>query len=260
MTSTLRHRQIKKMCDAAFVSKKGGPPQMPKSLVPKMRRSLAGQCVEIGVPFSRIELTRGEAGWEVAGTPYPRPEHAVAALMRTNGWTCATCEGGPMLLLMKAACLQRLMDLNEFGAADSLRRFLEAQFVINARDIDSIIRAIATTSIDQVCANFEAIYAAGVDEYYPGVSVDLIRQLHGALGPMLPRIATRFATDPYAFRAGWPDITAVRDGTILLREVKTSDKLHASQQRTIGGLLIPEGMSVDVLQLVASKMAAPTPR
>ncbi|USR02342.1 hypothetical protein [Sphingomonas aerolata] len=77
---------------------------------------------------------------------------------------------------------------------------------------------------------------------------------------MLPRIATRFATDPYAFCAGWPDITAVRDGTILLRDVKTSDKLHASQQQTIGGLLIPEGMPVDVFQLVASKMAAPPTR
>jgi hypothetical protein len=165
-----------------------------------------------------------------------------------------------MLLLLKAACLQRLMELNELGAADSLRRFLEAQFVINARNIDSIIVAIATTSVDQVCVNFEAIYEAGVDEYYPGVSVDLIRQLHGALGPMLPHIAARFATDPYAFRAGWPDVTAVRNGTVLLREVKTSDKLHASQLQTIGGMLIPEGMPVDVFQLVASKMPAPPPR
>ena len=165
-----------------------------------------------------------------------------------------------MLLLMKAACLQRLMELNKLGATDSLRRFLEAQFVINAQNIDTIIAAIATTSIDQVCANFEAIYAAGVDEYYPGVSVDLIRQLHGALGPLLPRIAARFATDPYAFRSGWPDVTAVRDGMILLREVKTSDKLHASQLQTIGGMLIAEGMPVDVLQLVAAKIAAPTSR
>ena len=233
---------------------------MPKSLVPKMRRSLADQCAEIGVPFSRIELPRDHAGWKVSGKPYLRPEHAVAALMRADGWTCATCEGGAMLLLMKAACLQRLMELNKLGATDSLRRFLEAQFVINAQNIDSIIAAIATTSIDQVCANFEAIYAAGVDEYYPGVSVDLIRQLHGALGPLLPRIAARFATDPYAFRAGWPDVTAVRDGMILLREVKTSDKLHASQMQTIGGMLIAEGMPVDVLQLVAAKIAAPTSR
>jgi len=52
---------------------------------------------------------------------YQRPEHAAAAIMRAEGWTCATCEGGPMLLLMKAAFLERLMELNALGAAGAAR-------------------------------------------------------------------------------------------------------------------------------------------
>ena len=72
-----------------------------------------------------------------------------------------------MLLLMKAACLERLMELNTLGAADSLTRFLEAQFVINAAHLDSIYDAIDRATTAQVRRNFEAIYAAGVDEYYP---------------------------------------------------------------------------------------------
>lgn len=174
-------------------------------------------------------------------------------MMRAEGWTCATCEGGPMLLLMKAACLERLMELNTLGAADSLTRFLEAQFVINAAHLDSIFAAIGRATAAQVRRNFEAIYAAGVDEYYPGVTGELIEQLHAALSPRLASIAARFAADPYCYRAGWPDITAVRNGTVLFREIKTTDKLHRSQLETIGNVLLPEGLTVDVLQIAAPK-------
>lgn len=167
-----------------------------------------------------------------------------------------------MLLLMKAACLERLMELNTLGAADSLTRFLEAQFVINVVHMDSIIKAIHAATTAQVVRNFEAIYAAGVDEYYPGVSAELIGQLHTALGAQLHHIATRFASDTYCYRAGWPDITAVRDGEVLFREIKTTDKLHRSQIETITTVLLPEALSVDVLQLVAdkSKGASASPR
>ncbi|WP_185867700.1 hypothetical protein [Sphingomonas sp. TF3] len=67
------------------------------------------------------------------------------------------------------------MELNTLGPADSLTRFLEAQFVINAAHLDSIYDAIGRTTTAQVRRNFEAIYAAGVDEYYPGVTGDLVR-------------------------------------------------------------------------------------
>jgi len=215
--------------------------------------SLRAQCDALGVAFDRRELPRDVVGWHVDGRAYYRPEHAAAAILRAEGWTCATCEGGPMLLLMKAACLERLMELNTLGAADSLTRFLEAQFVINAAHLDSIYAAIGRATTAQVRENFEAIYAAGVDDCYPGVTGDLIDQLHVALGPQLPSIAARFASDSYCYRAGWPDITAVRNGTVLFREIKTSDKLHRSQLETIGNVLLPEGLAVDVLQIAAPK-------
>ena len=158
-----------------------------------------------------------------------------------------------MLLLMKAACLERLMELNTLGAADSLTRFLEAQFVINAAHLDTIYDAIGRATTAQVRRNFEAIYAAGVDEYYPGVTGELIEQLHTAIGSQLASIAARFAGDSYCYRAGWPDITAVRQGSVLFREIKTTDKLHRSQLETIGNVLLPEGLTVDVLQLAALK-------
>jgi len=200
-----------------------------------------------------VDLPKSPGGWEFSGRIYDRPEPAAAAIMRSEGWTCATCEGGPMLLLMKAACLERLMELNTLGAEDSLRRFLEAQFVINREHMSSIIAAIGEASTAQVRRNFDAIYAAGVDEYYPGVTGELIEQLHDALAPKLPSIAARFAGDAYCHRAGWPDITAVRDGHVLFREIKTTDKLQASQLETIGNVLLPSNLAVDVLKLIPSR-------
>lgn len=211
-------------------------------MLAKLRTPLRDQCAALGVPLERIDLPRGPDGWHVAGHAHYRPEHAAAALLRVEGWTCATCEGGPMLLLMKAACLERLMELNTLGAADSLTRFLEAQFVINAAHLDSIYAAIGRATTAQVRRNFNAIYAAGVDEYYPGVTVELIELLHRALGQQLPSIAARFAGDAYCYRAGWPDLTAVRDGDVLFREIKTSDKLHRSQLETIANVPLPEGL------------------
>jgi hypothetical protein len=216
------------------------------------RISLRDQCDTLGLPFHRIEVSRSAEGWLVEDA-FHRPERAAAVMLRAEGWTCATCEGGPMLLLMKAACLERLMELSSLGAADSLTRFLEAQFVINADHLESIFDAISRATTAQVRRNFDAIYAAGVDAYYPGVSGDLIEQLHRALGSRLSSIASRFAGDAYCYRAGWPDITAVRDGTVLFREIKTTDKLHRSQIETIGNVLLPEGLNVDVLQLAAPK-------
>jgi hypothetical protein len=81
--------------------------------------TLSKQCSELGLPLQRVELPRSSEGWNVLGQVHRRPEAAAAAMLRAEGWTCAECEGGPMLLLIKAACLERLMELNILGPADS---------------------------------------------------------------------------------------------------------------------------------------------
>lgn len=156
---------------------------------------LSHQCEQLGVSFRRCELPRTASGWEAVGQSHGRPETAALALLRAEGWAGAVCEGGPILLLIKAACLPRLTEINTLGNSDNLTRFLEAQFAINADHLDSIYEAIGNATAAGVRANFEATYAAGVDQYYPGVSGSLIDQLYAALAPRLPMIAKRFAGD-----------------------------------------------------------------
>lgn len=181
---------------------------------------------------------------------HKRPEHAAAELMRGEGWAVSTCEGGPILLLMKAACLDLLMAMNRLGADDSLTRFFEAQVTIHQERVSEIADAVNAASTGTVVKNFERIYASGVDQYYPGVTTHLIEGMHTALGPKLGVIFQRFSTDPYKYRAGWPDLTLVRDDEVRFQEVKTSDKLHASQFATFGDVLVPCGFIPEVVQLV----------
>ena len=49
----------------------------------------------------------------------------------------------------------------------------------------------------------------------------------------------------------------MRQGSVLFREIKTTDKLHRSQLETISNVLLPEGLTVDVLQLAALKARLP---
>lgn len=120
---------------------------------------------------------------------------------------------------------------------------------INRDRIGEIGDAIGAADRSTVVRNFERIYAAGVDQYYPGVSVEFIEQLHIALAAKLPAIFARFSSDAYCYRAGWPDLTAVRGQDVRFREVKTSDKLHGSQLETIREVLQPCGLTIDVVQI-----------
>lgn len=215
--------------------------------------NLSEQCAHLGVGLHVEELVRTADGWHFDNRIHRRPEAVAAAQLASRGWTCASCEGGPILVLMQSACLPRLMEWNQFGAKDSLTRYFEAQVTINESKAGEIVEAIGNASRGDVVRAFEMIYATTVQERYPGLSRKLIDQLFSALQFVLPEIATIFVRDPYAYRAGWPDITAVQESQVRFLEIKTSDKLHEKQIKTISELLLPTGLDVGVVQLRKSR-------
>ena len=48
---------------------------------------------------------------------------------------------------------------------------------------------------------------------------------------------------------GWPDLTLIRDGKLKFVEVKTTDRLHASQVHTYLNVAIPLGLDFEIVQL-----------
>lgn len=212
--------------------------------------NLAAQCSALELPLLELAVPRVNGNWLVGDMAFARPEPAAKQLLVEDGWCAACCEGGPVLVLLKAACLELLAELNPFGRRDARTRFLEAQFTIHTAHTEDLVAAIASAGLDSVMRSFDEIYAEDfVRECYPGLTSDLIAALWEALAEKLPSLALRFAADPYLYRAGWPDITAVRNGQLPFREVKTTDKLHRSQIETLSGVILPEGLSCEIARL-----------
>ena len=187
--------------------------------------SLKAQCEELG-----LELR------DLAVEDLSEPEIAAWKHFRQEGYQGSWCEGGAILTLLKAMCLDTLARVNTFGSRDdACTRYLEAQFTIHAalrEDLHSAIRSATPRLIE---ANFNEIYShVFVRDVYPGLEVDFILALYERLGTSsLVDVATTFLQDPYQFRKGWPDLTLVDHDSAMFVEVKVRDKLHRSQLITI---------------------------
>jgi hypothetical protein len=199
---------------------------------------LEQQCEQLGLPI-----------YEAVGPYNSDPEHFLWRHFEGVGFCAAHCEGGAFLTLIKAAALSILAEINTFGSRDdACTRFLEAQFVIHKERMSYILNTIEHATLRDVEENFEEIYKHSiVQEAYPGLKKEFISSLFIALGPpCLRNIAEFLFEDPYCYRNGWPDLTLLKDDKIWLCEVKTTDRLHLSQVKTIPRIqnIIPARIAV----------------
>jgi hypothetical protein len=186
---------------------------------------LEKQCEQLGLPI-----------YEVVGPYNSEPEYFLWQHFKGLGFYIAYCEGGAFLTLIKAAALSILAEINTFGSRDdACTRFLEAQFTIHKKKSTDILDVIEHATLMDVEANFEEIYRHLIaQEAYPGLENAFISSLFSAIGSKcLRNIAEFLFEDPYCYRNGWPDLTLVKDGRIWLFEVKTTDRFHLSQIKTI---------------------------
>jgi len=188
---------------------------------------LSTQCEQLEIPIREIEGLNYES----------HPEQVAWLHLKEDGYEGSYCEGGAVLIMIRAAALDVLASLNTFGAReDACNRFTEAQLKIHEGRIPEITAAIEQASLDSVLKNFHEIYRSPmVQETYPDLTESCIGALFTAIGPKrLRKIAEAIAENPYQYRAGWPDLTLSKDDKMLWAEVKTTDKLHMSQIITIG--------------------------
>jgi hypothetical protein len=186
---------------------------------------LEQQCEQLGLPI-----------YDAVGPYNSEPEHFLWQHFKGLGFCVAYCEGGAFLTLIKAAALSILTEINTFNSTDdACTRFIEAQFTIHKEKAADILDVIEHAKLKDVEANFEEIYKHFiVQEAYPGLETAFISSLFSAVGSKcLRNIAEFLFEDSYCYRNGWPDLTLVKDGRIWLFEVKTTDRLHLSQIKTI---------------------------
>jgi hypothetical protein len=73
-----------------------------------------------------------------------KPERIVAEILRERGWEAASCEGGPILLMMKSLCFRWFSDRHGMGVEDAKSRYFEALCTIHkskATEIRDHLRA-----------------------------------------------------------------------------------------------------------------------
>lgn len=221
-----------------------------------LKLPLADQCELLGLPLQKLTIAKSELGWLVGGVPFSKPEPAAFAHLRTFGCLGLQSEGAGPLTLLKCAALDVLTELNTFGSRDdACSRYFEAQCVIHSAHRERIVDRIRNASAELVCKAFREVRAQPqFRALYPEMDEAGMEAIWTALGAeRWAMVAEAFFADPYGFRAGWPDLAVVDDGKVRLIEVKTTDKLHASQVRTFRDFLIPLGFCVEVLQLLPAR-------
>jgi hypothetical protein len=181
----------------------------------------------------------------------PSPESAALQLLRLEGWDGSACEGGAILLLLKSACFEYLVRVNSYGSReDTIRRYTEAQFTIHKNEAAEIVGTIQGAKRRDVLQNFAEIYADRfISSVYPGISEEFMGALFDSISPKLSAIASAFLEDSYQYRAGWPDLTLIRNDALRFVEVKTTDTLHASQVTILRRFAEPLDLNFSVLKL-----------
>ena len=120
---------------------------------------LAEQCSKLGLGLRTIE------GLEFRGSP----EIAAYDYFRANGYIGTRCEGGAVLVLIRAAALDYLHEINSFSSRrDACSRFTESQLFIHRDKINGICAEIEKTKSADIAENFREIYSnLEIESYYP---------------------------------------------------------------------------------------------
>ncbi|WP_367111106.1 VRR-NUC domain-containing protein [uncultured Psychrobacter sp.] len=204
--------------------------------------SLKKQCEELNLELHILELNY-----------QGKPEKAVLNHFKLQGCIGTTNEGFMLQNTLKALMLDELTKLNTFNSRnDACTRFLEAQLTIHEHSINIIIESIKSTSRLEFKNNLTEIISAlkfkGMED---GLSLEVGLALFDALNTeTFINLARKFSQEPYTYRKGWPDLTIVKNSQLKLIEVKTTDKLHTSQIKTIPMLVDVLGDNISVLKVV----------
>lgn len=231
-------------------------------------------AAKAGFTYLQIPITSGPAPkqWVCPRNgDFLSVERAVLSHFAKDGWQGYWREGGLLLSLIKA------MSFPEFGH-DERTRYIEALYTIAADPsygrsytVPELLENVAKATPEQISANFDHMDSSGpfvsaedgvtfasttsLQYFFPGLESWMLLELFDVAGrELIHQIATIFATDPYEYRRGWPDLTIWKDGMLRFVEVKApGDSLGKSQKVIAQTFARPLGldfMLVDVVHVV----------
>jgi len=222
----------------------------PKPLLTGIKR----QGARLGLPVDELDAhslrdSGGKTRWVNRSGQSVKPELLALEYYTNDGWRGSWCEGGTLNLAMKSAVLPFLIKHNSFGdPTDAIERYFEAQCEILRDRHGDLLTQIEIATRDQMLNMGTRLLADSfVQSAYPCVTLSGILALWEVLGQeTFLRITEVFLEDPYRFRAGWPDLTLVRENSVRFVEIKTTDTLRASQIAIVEHFARPIGLDFRV--------------
>jgi hypothetical protein len=214
--------------------------------------SLKKQCEIIGIQIETLKLKR----------EYADPSVNALFYFMKQGNRGSYCEGVAIRKVLFCLYAHRLIKIpikkgnNDFFDGLSTYPFaVGLDMLLNTdgvQDYDSLteelLSAINECNRDIFLTNYRELFPKGLCWY--GVDELFAVQLFDLLGiEELKNLARIIFSEPSAFYVGWPDLTLIRDGSVELLEVKTTDKLHESQLITIPAIIENCNINVKILKL-----------
>ncbi|KKC39520.1 hypothetical protein WH87_04825 [Devosia epidermidihirudinis] len=225
------------------------PPKVARSAFERL--SLRLQCEELAIPLTEMDARYDKASrrwYDEGGASYRRPEPLVAASIRRAGFEVAHCEGTALLMPMKALTFDWFLTNYEADHSWMRRWYFEGMCKTFEGRATEIRRSMARCQEPEFASHFDAIMS--VHDLGPeAVPRNLALLLAAHHRSTLLSIFDIFASDPYAYRAGWPDIVAVSETELRFVEVKTADRFHASQERVARAFRDALGLDFSVVRL-----------
>lgn len=198
-------------------------------------------------------------------------ERAVLAHFEQEGWRGYHREGGLLLNLIKCMSFPVLPERHRMTYIEAIY----AQNIAFKEDrvpVPHLLTSLQHATSEQVKRNFTSMLppppprplrrlisetppqAASVLDYFPGLETWMLLELLQVAGhDLLLRIASIFASDPYEYRRGWPDITMWKDGQLRFVEVKAPGDALGKSQRTIARTFAePLGLDFSLAAVVAT--------
>ncbi|RHW77903.1 VRR-NUC domain-containing protein [Colwellia sp. RSH04] len=206
--------------------------------------TLSEQCKKLSIDLNIVN-------WNNKG----KPEPYALELYVNQGYRGAYCEGGAIGVVLKSLCLDALTESSIFfgtnfdAREDACLKGMVVFSQLESNKLKLVLDQIQTTSKSIFLSSFREILSYDlINSWHPGLTIEFASDVYDAVSKSeFVRIAEWVSLDS-SHRNGWPDLTVVSENKLSFVEVKTTDKLHASQMTTIPALK-EMGFNVSVIKL-----------
>jgi hypothetical protein len=191
---------------------------------------------KLGIDYSELILTRNNQNkkqWKDNNGNWRSVEKAAFSIYEANGYVGCCEEGALLKFLLKCASVRVCDWLLEHDSQSFIEGIYaiqnEEHNIVDKRDLvwacnsqyyGDLLANVKNSSIDKINE------VAKVCDYISQGSMkvidkNLIEVMFSIIGnETLFQIATVFKLEPYTYRAGWPDLTLMKDGVLEFIEVK----------------------------------------